>query len=139
MSIVFAIEQAPDTEVNREFTAYAVKMIDGSRVINPKFFTLTSSSDGDQVTFQVSSSDNADSGLYKVGFEAVFENGKATKSCSVDLEIQKAKSSSWSWLSTEDSPKFDRKDVSKEKLKIEEDDNGIQNFTPIVFDCSQEW
>ena len=97
ISIVFAVKQAPDTEVNREFIAYAVKMTDGSRVINPAFFTLASSSVEDQVTFQVSSSDNADSGLYKVGFEAVFEGGKAMKSCSVDLEIQKAISSSWSY------------------------------------------
>jgi hypothetical protein len=39
---------------------------------------------------QVSTAENADSGLYTVGFEAVFENGKATKSCSVELEIIKA-------------------------------------------------
>jgi hypothetical protein len=36
---------------------------------------------------KVSSADNTDSGLYTVGFEAVFESGKATSSCFVDLEI----------------------------------------------------
>ena len=87
ISIVFSVSQAPDTDVNRVFTAYAVKKIDGSRVLNPVFLALTSSSTKNQVTLEVSSADNADSGLYTVGFEAVFESGKATKSCSVDLEI----------------------------------------------------
>ena len=87
ISIVFSVSQAPDTEVNRVFTAYAVKKTDGSMVLNPAFLALTSSSAKNQVTLEVSSADNADSGFYKVGFEAVFESGKATKSCSVDLEI----------------------------------------------------
>jgi hypothetical protein len=75
MSINFTIVQAPDTEGNRELTAYAVKKTDGSRVINPAFLTLTNSSAGDQVILQVSSADNTVSGLYTVGFEAVFESG----------------------------------------------------------------
>ena len=56
--------------------------------------------------------------------EAVFENGKAAKSCFVDLEIEKAIASSFdkSDYLKEDSPRFDYKDISKEKLKFEEDD-----------------
>ena len=54
---------------------------------NQSFITLTSSSAEDQVTLQVSSVENIDSGLYIVGFEAVFESGQAEKSCAVDLEI----------------------------------------------------
>ena len=68
IKIIFAIKQAPDTEINREFTTYAVKKTDGSRVINPAFLTLTNSSAGDQVILQVSSTDNTVSGLYTVGF-----------------------------------------------------------------------
>ena len=68
--------------------------------------------------------DNGDSGLYIAGFEAVFESGKATKSCFVDLKIEKAIAfyfDSSSFL-TEDLPRFDYKDVSNTKLKVLEDD-----------------
>ena len=56
--------------------------------------------------------------------EAVFENGKAAKSCFVDLDIEKAIASSFQMSDNlkEDSPRFDYKDISEEKLKVEEDD-----------------
>ena len=57
-------------------------------MVNPAFTTLLSTED--KIILLVSSADNADSGLYTVGFEAVFEGGKATKLCSVDLDIEKA-------------------------------------------------
>ena len=47
MFIVFAVEQAPDTEVDRKFTLFAVKNVDGSEIENPAFITLTSTSIGD--------------------------------------------------------------------------------------------
>ena len=58
--------------------------------------------------------------------EAVFENGKAAKSCFVDLDIEKAIASSFEMSDNlkEDSPRFDHKDISKEKLKFEEDAEG---------------
>ena len=76
-----------------------------------------------------------------MGIEAVFENGKAAKSCFVDLDIEKAIASSFEMSDylKEALPKFDRKDISTEKLKVEEDYLGGQKFTPTVLDCSQEW
>ena len=51
----------------------------------------------------------------------MFEGGKAKRSCFVDLAIEEATPK----YATNSPPKFDTKDVSKGKLEVEEDAEGI--------------
>jgi len=43
ISIIFTVNQAPDTEVIREFEVFAVNKSDGSKLVNPSFVTLSNS------------------------------------------------------------------------------------------------
>jgi hypothetical protein len=43
MFIVLTVEQAPDTEVDRKFTIFAVKNVDGLKFENPTFITMSRS------------------------------------------------------------------------------------------------
>jgi hypothetical protein len=88
---------------------------------------------------RVSSVDNADSGLYTVGFETLFEGGKATKSCIVELEILAHKLTNFS-------SSYDRKESvrfvdSKAEGIIEFDKDMIESqiFKLVVLNCLESW
>jgi hypothetical protein len=108
-------------------------------VTNPSFLALTSSSSGDQVTLQVSSADNADYGFYTVGFEALFESGKATRSCSVDLEIVAQKLYTFNSTHDRQSVRFIDSNHGEDIIKFEKDENGSQIFKPVAVSTLKGW
>ena len=76
----------------------------------------------DKVILQVASLDNRDSGLYLVDIFFEFESGKATKSCTADLEIAAQKVNSSIPLNRREPPRFNATKIDQYTIEFEDDE-----------------